>query len=79
MRTGKIREMIEKAIGSSYNDLSSVWKVADTAMACVKYAGKEQPTMNEVCRDLEEAMGFETTGSHIILTNTEVYSNVKAR
>ena len=70
---GVIEEVVDNRLQNEYN-VSSVWKVVDTAMACVKYEGKQQPTMNEVCKDLEEAMAFETTDSHIILTtSTEVY------
>ena len=65
LRTGKISEIVDKEIGSNYNDISSVWKVVDTAMACVKYEGKQQPTMNEVCNELSEALRLETSSQTI--------------
>ena len=45
---------MDRNIGYNYN-ISSIWKVAETAFACTQFEGKKRPTMNKVCSDLIEA------------------------
>ena len=49
---------------ATYND-SSIWAVAEIAMACTQSEGSKRPTMSEVCNALSEALRLETS-SHII-------------
>jgi hypothetical protein len=36
-----------------------VWKVAEIAMACAQIEGWKRPSMDEVCRELGEALRLE--------------------
>ena len=80
MDRGEITNIVDEEIGN-YRE-SSVFKVADIAMECVRYRGRTQPTMNQVCNDLEQALGLETTGSPISPTTTRevhLFDDVRAR
>ena len=44
----------------TYNS-SSVWKVAEIAMACTQFQGGKRPTMDEVCNELSQALRLETS------------------
>ena len=56
---GAMEEIVDRDMGH-YN-ISSIWKVAEIAMACVQFEGRTRPTMNEVCHELSEALRLETT------------------
>ena len=84
---GEIEKIVDKRLDNDYN-VSSIWKVAEIAMACVQYEGSRRPTMNIVCSELMDAIRLEsryvgvspsTTGE--IFTSTEVrarWTNIKS-
>ena len=77
---GAIGEIVDQDMGN-YN-ISSIWKVAEIAMACVQFEGRTRPTMNEVCNELSEALRLETSSQTISPAVTgECYplNDVKAR
>ena len=78
---GEIEKVVDKRLGNEYN-VSSIWKVAEIAMACVQFQGRKRPTMNEVCNELSEALRLETSSQTISPAVTgECYplNDVKAR
>ena len=77
---GAIEEVVDQNMGN-YN-ISSIWKVAEIAMACVQFQGRKRPTMNEVCHELSEALRLETSSQTISSTITGEYyplNDVSAR
>ena len=60
---GAIEEIIDPNMGT--NNVSSIWAVAEIALACTQYEGRQRPTMSEVCNALSEALRLEIS-SHII-------------
>ena len=77
---GEIEKIVDKRLGNEYN-VSSIWKVAEIAMACVKYQGRTRPTMNIVCGELMDAIRLEsgdvgvspaTTGAFFSSTDVRV-------
>ena len=60
---GEIEKVVDKRLGNEYN-VSSIWKVAEIAMACVDYEGIKRPTMNVVCNELMEALRLESVNHH---------------
>ena len=56
---GVIERVVDRRLGEEYN-ISSIWKVAEIAMACVQYEGIMRPTMNVVCNELMEALRLES-------------------
>ena len=66
--------MVDENIGTNYNT-SSVWKVAEIAMACVQFEGRKRPTMNKVCNELMEALRLETSSAPISLIAGREYSS----
>ena len=76
-----IQEVVDDRLKDEYN-LSSVWKVAEVAMACVQRDGINRPTMYTVCSELREAIKIETASDASPMTTGEVssiYLNVQAR
>ncbi|XP_039803901.1 probable LRR receptor-like serine/threonine-protein kinase At1g51860 [Panicum virgatum] len=56
--TGDIGAVADPRLGGAY-DVSSMWKVVDTAMACVAEAGAGRPTMAEVVMQLRDSLALE--------------------
>ena len=77
---GAIEEVVDENIGTNYNT-SSVWKVAEIAMACVQFEGRKRPTMNKVCNELMEALRLETSSPTMSSSGGEYlpFGDVKAR
>ena len=69
---GAIEEIVDRKIGGNYN-ASSIWKVAEIAMACTQFKGRKRPTMNEVCNELAEALRLEISSNTISPTTTGEY------
>ena len=66
---GAVEEIVDHQIGGNYN-ASSIWKVAEIAMACAQYEGRKRPTMDEVCYELAEALRLEMSPHTISPTTT---------
>ena len=78
---GVIEEVVDNRLENEYN-VSSVWKVVEIAMACVKLEGIKRPTMYTICNDLDEALRIESNSEGSAMNTEEVssiYSNVQAR
>ena len=79
---GAIESVIDRRLGEEYN-ISSIWKVAEIAMACVEYEGIQRPTMTVVCNELMEALRLESVKPHGVSASStsDVFStpNVQAR
>ena len=76
-----IQEVVDDRLKDDYN-LSSVWKVAEIAMACVQRDGINRPTMYTVCSELREAIKIESASDVSLMTTADVsslYLNVQAR
>ena len=84
---GEIEKVVDKRLGNEYN-VSSIWKVAEIAMACVQYEGSIRPTMNIVCSELMDAIRLEcgyigtspiTTGEFVSSTEVRArWTNIKS-
>ncbi|GLJ33965.1 hypothetical protein SUGI_0683210 [Cryptomeria japonica] len=55
---GRIADLMDSSLGGRYK-LSSAWKVAEVAYACVAEKSTHKPTMRMVVNDLEEAVTLE--------------------
>ncbi|KAF3777000.1 Receptor-like tyrosine-protein kinase [Nymphaea thermarum] len=55
---GDINSIIDPRIQGQY-EISSIWKVADTAMSCTQEKSFIRPTMRDVVAELKEAMEIE--------------------
>ena len=76
-----IEKVVDKRFENEYN-VSSVWKVAEIAMACVEFEGIKRPTMDSVCNDLGEAIRMESNYESMPMTTHEVSlidSNLQVR
>ena len=76
-----IQEVVDERLKDEYN-LSSMWKVAELAMACVQHEGKKRPTMYNVCNELREAIIMASNQEASPMVRREIssiYSNVQAR
>ena len=78
---GMIHEVVDERLKDEYN-LSSMWKVAEIAMACIQHEGKKRPTMYNVCNELHQADIMESNheaSPMVIGEISSIYSNVQAR
>jgi hypothetical protein len=72
--TGDIGSIADLRLGNAY-DISSIWKIIDTAMMCTADSAAQRPTMATVVIQLKESLALEETredssirasrGSHI--------------
>ena len=58
--TGDISSIADLRLGSAY-DISSMWKVIDTAMVCTADSATQRPTMATVVIQLKESLALEET------------------
>jgi hypothetical protein len=58
--TGDISSIADLRLGSAY-DISSMWKVIDTAMMCTADSAAQRPTMAAVVIQLKESLALEET------------------
>nr|CAD1817577.1 unnamed protein product [Ananas comosus var. bracteatus] len=58
IESGNIQAVIDPALQDDY-DMQSVWKIAETAIMCVKPQGLQRPTISEVVKDIQEAIAIE--------------------
>ncbi|KAF3785105.1 Senescence-induced receptor-like serine/threonine-protein kinase [Nymphaea thermarum] len=57
--SGDVASIVDPRLQGQY-DINSVWKVAETAIACTAEKGITRPTMTEIVRELGEAIDMET-------------------
>jgi len=58
MDTGNITSLVDVRLGGAY-DVTSMWKVVDTAMACTVDTSVQRPTMVAVVAQLKESLALE--------------------
>ena len=76
---GVIETVVDKRLGNEYN-VSSIWKVAEIAMACVQYEGSTRPTMNIVCSELMDAIRLESGYVGVSpVTTGEFFSSIEVQ
>ncbi|TVU09249.1 hypothetical protein EJB05_42704, partial [Eragrostis curvula] len=56
--TGDISSVADAQLGGSYN-ISSMWKLVDTAMICTKESAAQRPTMAAIVAQLKESLALE--------------------
>ncbi|TVU09250.1 hypothetical protein EJB05_42705, partial [Eragrostis curvula] len=56
--TGDISSVADARLGGAY-DISSMWKLVDTAMVCTAESAAQRPTMAAVVAQLKESLGLE--------------------
>ncbi|XP_049933881.1 probable leucine-rich repeat receptor-like protein kinase At2g28990 [Nymphaea colorata] len=68
---GEVESIIDPRIKGQHK-INSVWKVADIALACTARRSVERPNMDNILKDLNEAMEIETGYYAFDVTRTEV-------
>lgn len=58
--TGDVGSIADSRLGSAY-DISSMWKVIDTAVMCTADSAAQRPTMATVVVQLKESLALEET------------------
>ncbi|XP_072953940.1 probable LRR receptor-like serine/threonine-protein kinase At1g67720 [Typha angustifolia] len=58
IESGNIHAVIDPSLEDDY-DLQSMWKIAETAIMCVKPHGIQRPTISEVLKDIQDAIAIE--------------------
>ncbi|KAJ1274477.1 hypothetical protein BS78_05G064600 [Paspalum vaginatum] len=56
--TGDVGSVADSRLRGAY-DVSSMWKVVDTALACTAETGDGRPTMNDVVAQLKDSLALE--------------------
>ncbi|KAL5219952.1 hypothetical protein ABZP36_024665 [Zizania latifolia] len=59
--SGDIEAIVDPSLSvrGSYQDVHSVWKVAETAVRCIDADPRRRPSMPEVVKDIQEAIALE--------------------
>ncbi|RRT76187.1 hypothetical protein B296_00007615 [Ensete ventricosum] len=57
--SGEIEAIIDPSVRDGYNDIQSVWKVAEVAVRCVNLEMRNRPAMSEVLKEIQEAIALE--------------------
>ena len=78
--SGMIEKIVDERFEGKYN-ASSIWKVVEIAMECVKFETVNRPTMIHICNELNEAIRIEENYESSPMTTGEYlgYSSVQAR
>ncbi|KAJ4807577.1 Leucine-rich repeat protein kinase family protein [Rhynchospora pubera] len=58
IESGNIHAIIDPALEETY-DIQSIWKIAETAILCVKPKGMQRPSITEVLKEIQEAILIE--------------------
>jgi len=56
---GRIDGLIDRALGDNYNNIESIWKVAEIALRSIEDSEAARPTMQQVVEGLERAIEIE--------------------
>ncbi|XP_042460995.1 probable LRR receptor-like serine/threonine-protein kinase At1g67720 isoform X2 [Zingiber officinale] len=56
---GNIEAIIDPSICNGYQDIQSMWKIADVAVRCVNREMRNRPFMSEVLKEIQEAITME--------------------
>ncbi|XP_010922499.1 probable LRR receptor-like serine/threonine-protein kinase At1g67720 [Elaeis guineensis] len=64
IENGNIEAVMDPMLPDDYN-MQSLWKIAETAVMCVKPQGIQRPTISEVLKEIQEAIAIErVSGLH---------------
>ncbi|CAM0145910.1 unnamed protein product [Urochloa decumbens] len=65
--SGDIEAIIDPSIsstaGGGYQDVQSIWKIAEAAVRCIDAEPRKRPGMPEVVKEIQDAMALETATS----------------
>ena len=75
--TGDIGSIADVRLGNAY-DISSMWKVIDTAMMCTVDSAAQRPTMATVVIQLKESLALEETREKDSSTRVSRGSDIEA-
>ncbi|XP_072997033.1 probable LRR receptor-like serine/threonine-protein kinase At1g67720 isoform X1 [Typha latifolia] len=57
-QSGNIKGIIDPALQDGYNDIQSVWKIAEIAMRCLNRM-QNRPAMSQVIKEIQDAIALE--------------------
>ena len=63
--SGDIEAIIDPSIisGGGYQDVQSIWKMAEAAVRCIDAEPRKRPCMPEVVKEIQDAMALERSSS----------------
>jgi hypothetical protein len=61
--SGDIEAIIDPSMGGEYQDVQSIWKIAEAAVRCIDVEPRKRPCMPEVVKEIQEAMALERTAT----------------
>ncbi|GJN16581.1 hypothetical protein PR202_gb03584 [Eleusine coracana subsp. coracana] len=61
--SGDIEAIIDPSMGGEYQDVQSIWKIAEAAVRCIDIEPRKRPCMPEVVKEIQEAMALERTAT----------------
>ncbi|WVZ67209.1 hypothetical protein U9M48_016321 [Paspalum notatum var. saurae] len=60
---GDIEAIIDPSMAGEYQDVQSIWKMAEAAVRCIDVDPRKRPCMPEVVKEIQEAMALERSSS----------------
>jgi serine/threonine protein kinase len=60
---GDIEAIVDPSISGGYQDVQSVWKIAEAAVRCIDSEPRKRPCMPEVVKEIQDAMALERASS----------------
>ncbi|KAJ1287305.1 hypothetical protein BS78_03G420800 [Paspalum vaginatum] len=60
---GDIEAIIDPSMAGEYQDVQSIWKMAEAAVRCIDAEPRKRPCMPEVVKEIQEAMALERSSS----------------
>ncbi|KAL6853303.1 hypothetical protein ACP4OV_019332 [Aristida adscensionis] len=57
--SGDIEAIIDPSMGGEYQDVQSIWKIAEAAVRCIDIEPRKRPCMPEVVKEIQDAMALE--------------------
>ncbi|TVU37069.1 hypothetical protein EJB05_19036 [Eragrostis curvula] len=61
--SGDIEAIIDPSMGGEYQDVQSIWKIAEAAVRCIDIEPRKRPCMPEVVKEIQDAMALERTAT----------------
>ena len=58
-QSGEIEAIIDPSLQNDYNDIQSVWKIAEVAVKCIDPQTGNRPSISEVLKEIQEAIAIE--------------------
>ncbi|KAG1339149.1 putative LRR receptor-like serine/threonine-protein kinase [Cocos nucifera] len=57
--SGEIEAIIDPSLQNDYNDIQSVWKIAEVAVKCIDPQTGDRPSISQVLKEIQEAIAIE--------------------